>query len=439
MIKRLAIAALSAVACLAVTGPSALASSHREAPLISQDPEADLTDLYAWVDQHNSGKVDLILNAVPFELPSGAPNYYQFGNNVEYDVNIDRNGDGVADVTYRFRFTRHVRNGGTFLYNLGAVTSLPSDNLNVYQTYTMTKIERSSNGTVTSSEVMASNVPVVPNNVGPRSMPNFPALVSQGVHNFGPDAAGKVWAGQADDPFFLDLGGIGDLLNIRAQGTAPDAIAGFNVQSIAIQVPKTWLVGSTPTIGIWGDTMRQNFNVLTGVGSGDWRQVERLGNPLVNEVLIPLGKKDYWNQQSPKNDSQFNTYFLNPGLAGLLGAPATGRTDILSIFQTGVPKLNYTGSHYAEELRLNTSIAPSAHPNPLGVLGGDLAGFPNGRRLADNATDIELKALAGALLGKDVSGVSQGVVRNDESFLSQFPYIGIAHSGFAAIHQMPTP
>ena len=206
-----------------------------------------------------------------------------------------------------------------------------------------------------------------------------------------------------------------------------------------MQVPKSWIVGSKPTVGIWADTMRRNINVLTGGGSGSWVQVERLGNPLVNEVLIPLAKKDDWNHKTPATDSQFDTYFLNPGLAGLLGAPATGRTDILSVFQTGVSGLNNTGSHHAEMLRLNTSIPPSAHPNPLGVLGGDNAGFPNGRRLADNATDIELKALAGALLGNDTSGVSQGVTRNDVPFMGQFPYTGIAHSGFEAIHQLPTP
>jgi hypothetical protein len=436
MLKRLALASVMGAACLAVSAAPAFASSHREAPLISQDPEADLTDIYAWVDQHSPSKVDLIMNAVPFELPSGAPNYYGFGTNVIYDVNVDRNGDGVADVTFRFRFARHVRNGDTFLYNLGEVDSVTSANLNVRQTYTLTKIVHSGGGTA--SRVVARGIPVVPNNVGPRSMPDFATLVRQGVHRFAGGTA-KVWAGQADDPFFLDLGGIGDLLHIRAQGSAPDAIAGFDVQSIALQVPKTWLVGKHPTIGIWGDTMRRNVNVLTGGGFGSWVQVERLGNPLVNEVLIPLSAKDLWNHRRPSGDSRFDTYFLNPGLAGLLGAPATGRTDILAVFQTGVPKLNFTGGHHAEELRLNTSIAPSATPNPLGVLGGDLAGFPNGRRLADNATDIELKALAGALLGKDTSGVSQGVTRNDVPFLSQFPYIGIAHSGFEAIHQLPTP
>jgi hypothetical protein len=437
MLKRLCMMALLGFACLVVSGGTALASSHREAPLISQDPEADLTDVYAWVDQHDAGRVNLIMNAVPLELPSGAPTYYGFGTNVRYDFNVDRNGDGRPDVTYRFQFKRHVRNGGTFLYNLGAVNSITSANLNVHQTYTVWKITwHDGHG---SSKVVARNVPVVPNNVGPKSMPNFAALVSQGVKHFGRDGAGKVWAGQADDPFFLDLGGIGDLLHIRAQGTAPDAIAGFNVQSVAVQVPKQWLVGKSPTIGIWSGTQRRNINVLSGGGFGSWKQVERLGNPLINEVLIPLAKKDRWAQATPRHDSQFNTYLLNPGLAGLLGAPATGRTDVLAVLHTGVKGLNFTGPHFADELRLNTSIAPSANPNPLGVLAGDTAGFPNGRRLADNVTDIELKVLAGALLGKDTSGVSQGVTRNDVPFTGSFPYLGIAHSGFEAIHQLPTP
>jgi hypothetical protein len=430
-------AALVGVACLAVSGGTALASSHREAPLIAQDPEADLTDLYAWVDGHSPNKVDLIMNAVPLELPSGAPNYYGFGTNVRYDVNVDRNGNGVPDVTYRFVFKRHVRNGETFLYNLGPVSSITSKNLNVRQTYSVWRIVRRHGKA--HSRLVAHNIPVVPNNVGPKSMPNFAALVSQGVKSFGKGKAGKVWAGQADDPFFLDLGGIGDLLHIRAQGTAPDALGGLNVQSIALQVPKAWLVGKSPTIGIWGATQRRNINVLSGGGLGGWKQVERLGNPLVNEVLIGLGDKNKWAQTTPRNDRQFNHYLLNPGLAGLLGAPATGRTDVLAVLHTGVKGLNFTGPHFSDELRLNTSIAPSDHPNPLGVLAGDTAGFPNGRRLADNATDIELKVLAGALLGKDTSGVSQGVTRNDVPFMGSFPYIGIAHSGFEAIHQLPTP
>jgi hypothetical protein len=284
------------------------------------------------------------------------------------------------------------------------------------------------------STIIARGLPVVPNNVGPRSMPSFPALVHQGVRRI--DGGIRTWAGQTDDPFFLGLGQIGDLVNIKPKGTAVDTLRGYNTQAIALQVPKADLTAKgRPTIGIFGDTQRRSMtNVLTGRGHGPWRTIERLGMPLTNEVLIGLDDKDRWNQANPAKDRQFDHYFLNPVLAAVLGAPATHRTDILTVFQTGVPKLNKTGGPHADFLRLNTGIAPARKPSQLGVLGGDTSGFPNGRRLSDDVVDIELKVVAGALLGKDTSGVSDNVQQNDEAFEGRFPYLAIANPGLLSTH-----
>ena len=438
-LRRAATLGTAALAVLALGGPAALGSSHREAPLISQDPMADLNDVYAWVDKQNTNKINLVMTAVPLEEAGDAPNYYGFGENVRYDLNVDNSGDSRVDITYRFTFTNHVRNGETFLYNTGPVTSLTDPDLNQYQTYNLVRIAWNANGTVKSQTPVRSNTPVVPNNVGPTSMPNFPALVAEGTKGI-MNGTGKVWAGQTDDPFYIGLSQIGDLVSLQPQGDATDTVGGFNTQAIALQVPKSAIVKSgKPNIGIWADTERRTFtNVLTGAGSGDWRQIERLGMPLTNEVLIGLEDKDRWNQARPFNDAQFDSYFLNPGIAAFAGGPATGRTDILAIFLTGLDGLNKTGNVHADFLRLNTSIAPSATENPLGVLGGDNAGFPNGRRLGDDVVDIELQALAGETLGTP-SDLSDGVQENDVSFESSFPFLGMAHSGFEHDHHLATP
>jgi hypothetical protein len=428
---------VTGMAMLALTATPAFASSHREAPLIKDDPAADLTDVYAWRDARNSSKLNLLMSAVPLQEPGDAPNYYDFGETVRYDMNVDNDGDARADLTWRFTFDRQIRNPDTFLYNTGAITSLADRDWNIRQTYTVRKITWRDNGRVAGSTVLGRNIPIVPNNIGPTSTPNYARLVAQGVRMVGPAKHTTVWAGQTDDPFFLDLAAIGDLVNVRPAGRAPDTLGGFNVQSIAMQVfiDKVAKKGH-PTIGVWADTERQNIDVLTGGGIGAYRQVERLGNPLVNEVIIPLRYKDRWNHRLPAGDRFFDRYFLNPGLAAVLGAPAENRKDILAVFHTGVPGLNATGGPHADMLRLNTSIKPTARPNPLGVLGGDLAGFPNGRRLTDDTVDIELQALVGELIGNP-NDVSDGVNENDVRFLSRFPYLALSHSGFQHRHHLP--
>ena len=446
MLKRAVTLGLTgALAAAAITASPAAASSHREAPLISNDPVADLADTFMWVDQKDPSKINLVMTANPLENPADAPNYYGFGQNVRYQFNIDNNGDARTDIAYRVTFKTHVRNKGTFLYNIpgNPVTSLLDSGLNVVQTYNVDRINYGRRGRVKSTVRLATNQPTVPNNVGPVSMPDYPQLVKFGTKSLR-FHAGKVWAGQTDDPFFIGLGDIGDSLHVKPKGVAKDSLGGMNVQTIALQVPKSRIVKKGhPTIGMYAETERQAFtSELGGTGRGNWVQIERLGNPLVNEVLIPLGLKDHWNHVDPSSDRQFDQFFLRPQLAAALGDTHTPRNDILAILETGLPGLNFTGKVHADMLRLNTSIEPTAmgHESPLGVLGGDLAGFPNGRRPLDDVTDIELRALAGATDTPAIANsTSDGVQRNDESFETTFPYLAIAQSGVAGIHQMPTP
>jgi hypothetical protein len=435
------LAAFALLSLLAIGASPAFASSHREAPLITGDPEADLNDVYAFRDFAHPGKVNFIITAYPLEEPGDAPNYYTFGKNVRYNLNIDRNGDARPDITYRFTFSTHVRNGDVFVYNLpgNQVTSLNDDGLNVYQTYDVTKVRYNASGGIASVMRVANDVRAVPNNVGPASMPNFQALVDAGVKSFG--TGNSVWAGQTDDPFFLDLGAIGDSVSVRNPGF--DTLGGFNTQAIALQVPISAVqADGHPTIGLWASTERRNnVNILTGKGSGAWRQIERLGMPLTNEVLIGLDDKDHWNQVMPANDAQFKNYLLNPVLAAVLGAQATNRTDILATFDKGLaPAGNVTGGPLADELRLNLTKAPTnpASASREGLLGGDVDGFPNGRRLGDDIVDIELQVVAGALIGNP-NMVGDSVDTNDVNFRSSFPYLGTAHSGAEVAGHMFVP
>jgi hypothetical protein len=432
MLKRVLAAGIALLAMLAMGSASAFASSHREAPLISADPQADLNDLYAWRDFADPTKLNFAITAYPLEEPGDAPNYYGFGDNVRYDLNIDKNGDARPDITYRLRFTTHHRNGSVFVYNLpgATVTSLTDPDLLVYQTYSLQRINWGRSGRIASSHMLVTSGHVVPNNVGQNSMPNYSSLMAAGVT---PIAGGaKVWTGQADDPFFLDLGAIGDSVHVRNPGF--DTLGGYNAQGIALQVPISAVTSTGhPTIGIWADTQRQQgTNLLNGRGSGQWVQIERLGMPLTNEVLIGLDDKDHWNAVRPTGDAQFSHYLLNPVLAAVLGAPATHRTDILATFDKGLaPVNNVTGGPLADELRLNTTAPPTApgSQNRLGALGGDADGFPNGRRLRDDTVDIELQVVAGALIGHPNS-VGDSVNGNDVAFGSSFPYLAKPHSGF---------
>jgi len=409
------------------------ASSHREAPLISGDPQADNTDVYAFVSPDAPDTVTLIASFLPFEDPAGGPNFYKFGDNVVYEIKIDNNGDGVEDISYQFRFTSQTVNPNTFLYATGPINSLDDPNRNLYQTYTVTRVE---NGRAVSS---AGPMRTMYDNVGPASTPNYGGNGS-GIVEFrqADGSTGRVFAGQTDDAFFLDLR-VFDFLyggNLSEAGT--DSLAGFNVHSIALQVPKSSLRASSPIIGVWSTTSRQATTTRaagTETSTGTFVQVSRLGMPLVNEVVIPLGQKDKWNGSNPTGDGQFLSFVTDPEVPKLLQAvygiqaPATPRNDLVSVFLTGVEGLNKpAGVKPGEMIRLNTDIGPTASPARLGVLAADLAGFPNGRRLTDDVIDITLQAAVGVLGGVKTT-LGDGVDRNDVPFRTTFPYIAQPHSG----------
>jgi hypothetical protein len=410
------------------------ASSHREAPLISADPLADNTDVYAFMSPDAPDMVTLIASFVPFEDPAGGPNFYKFGDNVLYEIKIDNNGDAVEDITYQFRFTSQVSNPNTFLYNTGPIKSLDDPNRNLYQTYTVTRIE---NGRTVFT---AGPMRTMYDNVGFASTPNYGGNGS-GIYEFrqADNSVGRVFAGQTDDPFFLDLR-VFDLLyggNLSEVGT--DSLAGFNVHSIALQVPKSSLRAGSPVIGVWSTASRPATTTRAAgseTSSGAFVQVSRLGMPLVNEVVVPYGKKDVWNGSKPSDDGQFLSYVTDPEVPKLLQllynvpAPSTPRNDLVQVFLTGVPNLNQpSGVKPAEMLRLNTDIAPTASPARMGVLANDIQGFPNGRRLTDDVIDITVQAAAGILTGARVSTLGDGVDRNDVPFRASFPYLAFPHSG----------
>jgi hypothetical protein len=459
---------------LALAGPrpnAAVASSHREAPVISEDPVADNVDTYAFVSPDRPDTVTLIANYIPLEEPAGGPNFSKFGDDVLYALHVDNDGDADEDVTYEFRFKSEVRNGNTFLYNTGPITSLDDEDWNVRQSYTVTRVADRGRG-----EVLGENLPTPPVNVGPRSTPNYPALASAAVSEL--PGGIKVFAGQRDDPFFVDLGSVFDLAGLRPFNSlhvlplpempGVDGVGGFNTHTIAIQVPISQLtVFGRPTIGVYASASRQSVTILERDGTrranGRWQQVSRLANPLINEVVIPLGQKDRWNAEDPKGDSQFVGRYTEPEVTRLENAlypvlddaPETGRGDLVAVLLTGVPGLNFTGTTQADLIRLNTSIAPSGPVgtgNRLGALGGDLAGFPNGRRLEDDTPDIELRAFAcgyGPVVGPIVESfgfcdgnanrspnnlLGDGVDANETPFLTAFPYVATPHQGYEHGH-----
>jgi len=415
----------TALASLAPT--QAIASSHREAPLISGQPQYDNTDLYAFVSPDRPDTTTLIANWIPFEDPAGGPNFYKFATDARYDINIDTDGEGGADLTYRWTFKDRVRNGNTFLYNTGPVTSLDDQDLNFRQTYDLQLVRRKG-GIFQSSTTLLKDVPVAPSNVGRASMPDYATLRNQAVRPV--PGGGNVFAGQADDSFYLDLR-VFDLLyggNLSEVGN--DTLRGYNVNTVAIQVPSELLRSNDkqPIIGVWTTTSR-------GSALSDFRQVSRLGMPLVNEVVIPRKDKDKFNASVPWKDAQFAKYVTTPELPKLIQAiygipaPAEPRNDLVQVFLTGVPGLNQPPKvRPAEMLRLNTSIPPSASPKRLGVLDGDNAGFPNGRRLTDDVVDISLQVVEGELLGKK-NDLGDAVDANDKAFGSAFPYVALPHSG----------
>ena len=449
-----------------LTNINAFASSHREAPMISGDPKVDATDLYAFVSPDKTDTVTLIANYIPFEEPAGGPNFDSFDDKALYEINVDNNGDAKPDIIYQFRFKTTVGNPNTFLYNVGAIESLTDPDWNVRQTYTLTKVE---NG---ESTVLGTDLLSPPVNIWPKSTPNYAALQASTINTL-PNGI-KVFAGQSADPFFVDLGATFDLLSIRKlpgnAGGGINTTKGFNVHSLALQIPIAQLTKNkvVPTdatngdsvIGVWTTASRMSTRVLNTNGTqdntGPWVQVSRLGAPLVNEVVVPLGAKDLFNGSKPENDAQFANGVTDPEVGKLLLAlyniqvppqwafgSASARDDLVAIFLTGIPQLTQPMNVVpSEELRLNVAIAPTASPNRLGVLGGDAAGYPNGRRLTDDVIDISLQAVAGAAYPLFHTGfvadatwlkLGDGVDATDSVLRTTFPYMGLPNRGFESV------
>jgi hypothetical protein len=442
----LAVTGALAVAAFAGFGPvSSVASSHREAPLVSADPPIDATDLYAFVPDSAPNKVALVGSWIPFEEPAGGPNFYLWAARTNYDINIDNDGDARADIIYRWRFTTHHRNPDSFIYNNGPVTSLNDENLLIYQTYDLTRIKGDN------SVRLLDNARVVPSNVGEASMPGYNAdLFDAGVKSAGNGRSS--WVGQSDDAFFLDLR-VFDLLYGGDFGEAgDDTLDGFNVNTMVLQVPKSQLRGPDDgVIGVWTTASRPSIRIQGSDGSLQWKgdnvQVSRLGMPLVNEVVVPIGFKDYFNGSNPLGDAAYLPKVNDPELPHLINAvyglevPDTNpamdgvqRSDLVKVFLTGLPGLNKpTHVRKSEMLRLNMDIDPCTSTcSTLGAIAGDTAGFPNGRRLTDDIIDIALRVVEGVLIpGHDTGadGLADGVGENDSAFLGTFPYVAYPHSG----------
>ncbi|HYO77200.1 MAG TPA: DUF4331 domain-containing protein [Thermoanaerobaculia bacterium] len=459
------------LSALLVLATAAFGSSHREAPLITEDPTHDNTDVYAFRSPDSPNTITIIANYIPLQEPSSGPNFYNFSQDGVYEIHIDNNGDAREDITYQFRFRTDVRNPQTFLYNVGPVTTLDDADLNVRQFYTVNRITGQRRGG--NSTTMGAQFQVAPYNIGPKSTPDYASLANAAIGNL--TGGGRVFAGPRDDPFFVDIGAIVDLLTLRPlqqlhkvppvaqSANGVDGLRGFNVHTIAIQVPITQLVngGNAPSgptspnavIGVWATASRSRVTILNAGASGrqtvgGTQQVSRLGMPLVNEVVLPLAFKDIFNASEPSGDAPlftsnatFRNRILNPELATLINAlygvsvPPAPRNDLVQVYLTGIPGVNQPPNVTpAEMLRLNVALPVTAQPNRLGALANDAGGFPNGRRLGDDVVDISLRVVAGVLVpGFDREPnklLTDGVNENDRAFLSTFPYVALPHQGF---------
>ncbi|MFF1452480.1 DUF4331 domain-containing protein [Streptomyces sp. NPDC058274] len=423
----LAAGGLAAAGVTALEPGAAAASSHREAPLISGQPQYDNTDVYAFVSPDKPDTTTIVANWIPFEEPAGGPNFFTFAEDAHYDLHIDNNGDAQGELIYRYTFKTHRKNGDTFLYNTGPVTSLDDPDLNITQSYDIDLLRLHDQKLISRTKV-ADDIPVAPSNVGKASMPHYSTLRDQAVYKLA--GGSTTFAGQADDPFFLDLRVFDLLYGGDLSEVGRDTLKGYNVNSIALQVPTDMIQESAeqPIVGIWSTTERKDAH-------GDWTQVSRLGMPLVNEVVNPQKDKDKFNASAPWDDAQFLKNVTNPELPKLIEAiykikaPTEPRNDLVDVFLKGVEGLNQP-PHVtpAEELRLNTSIKPTASPKRLGVLDGDNAGFPNGRRLTDDVIDASLQVVEGELVGSK-NDLGDAVDKNDKKFGHSFPYLAQPTSG----------
>jgi hypothetical protein len=469
--------ALAVVAMLAAPPAQLFASSHREAPITALDQKADITDWYAFVSPEHPDHVVMILNVDPFLEPANGPNYFPFDPNVLYEMKIDNDHDGVEDVTFQFRFTTQIRQPGVFTGFVGNLAGIPaitalsgpgSEGLSLSQTYTVTMVTKHGQQQIGQGQTLFA----VPSNVGPRTMPDYNSLRAQGIYNL-PNGI-SVFAGTVADPFFIDLGAAFDSLNFRMavgggvltavvdgddqHNYAPNTLSGYNVNSIVLEVPISLLTvdgkmhaagEKEAVIGTYGTTSRPRVTVLrdnTVNANGGFVQIQREGNPLINELIIGTGSKDRFSMDDPSNDSQFANFFLNPLLAQIFGSigipvPPAPRLDLLPLVQYNAPMCPGCGAQdagpIADLMRLNTGIPPTpfAMAKRLGFIAGDNAGYPNGRRPLDDVVDISARAVAGILVGpKYNTPIGDGVNTAATPLPATFPFVAPAYSGRDSVH-----
>ena len=439
-------------------------SSHREAPNIMLDPAADNTDTYAFTADDAQAALTVVANWAPGGNPANGPNFFRFDDRARYYINIDNTGEGKADIRYRFVFKTKV-SATSYRHSEVGVRSFEDSRFFQPQRYSIIR-EDLKNGKMTGERTIATDVPVAPSNSGPKSFPNYAKVASEAIKVIG---GSKYFAGQRDDAFFIDLGTAFDNINIRlatgSTGGGTDTQADTSIQTITMQVPESDVTrdqkpvagpdAPNATVGVWASTDRRKLQVTnarfdTNKGSrGSWVQVSRLANPLVNELFVPTGSKDAYNKTRPNtDDARIKKFLLTPEFARQinsqtseilplpipldLGVPTTDRTDLVQAFLTGMPGLNQIDKDNpvpTDTLKLNMGIPPTRTPNRFGVIGGDRAGFPNGRRLEDDATDIYVQLVGGFLKNNKISA-GDGVDQNDKPFLAAFPYQAPPTSGF---------
>jgi hypothetical protein len=499
---RTALTATAAVAML--LSQVGFAANHREAPITALDHKADITDVYAFVSYGGptaGTHVTLIMGVDPLLEPANGPNWFPFDPDILYEIKVDNNNDAVADVTFQFRFQTEQRLPNLFQVYAGVpggatapanspppvlpgtlivpprIASFGDPGLGQRQSYRVRMIKDGFATDLTTGAPLYA----VPANPGPRTM-NYDALFNAGIYNVGGGV--NVFAGTTDDAFWIDLGGAFDTLNTSKGppvlsaaedaafvNLAADTVSGYAVNSIAIEVPITLLTrtgaiepasSTAATIGVWATTSRPRTTVrrapLPDASSGTYHQVQRMGNPLINELLVGTGFKNRFSMEQPKNDSLFASFFLDPALArvvnaltaGVVAIPSPPRTDLLPVV-TYAPPIAAAGTPpgpVADLLRLNTGVAPthpaSAQFTRLGLLGGDPAGFPNGRRLQDDVTDLALRLVVGGVLAGPPFSTSpintklgDGVNVNDVPYRASFPYLANAPAGRNRRHVDP--
>jgi hypothetical protein len=471
-VKKLSMAAACGAAVLAALIATSLSSgsSHREAPNIMLDPSADNTDVYAFTANDAPDKLTVVANWVPGGNPANGPNFFRFDDRARYYISIDNTGDGKADIRYRFVFKTKVSDS-SYRQALVGVRSFDDPRLQQSQRYSIVR-EDYTDGKPAGERTIAADLPVAPDNAGPKSFPKYNQVAAEAIRVIGDS---KYFAGQRDDAFFVDLGAAFDNINLRllsgSTGAGTDTQADTSIQTITMQVPESDVTrdhkqvsgpdADDATVGVWASTERRKLQVTNARfdsnsgARGGWVQVSRLGTPLVNELFIPTGLKDAYNKMRPDtDDARIKKFLLTPEFArqinalpdellnnevGVpiklpikLGVPETDRTDLVEAFLTGMPGLNQIDKDNpvaTDTLKINMGVPPTRTPNRFGVIGGDRAGFPNGRRLEDDAVDIFVQ-LAGGFLKNNKLSAGDGVDQNDKPLLDSFPYQAAPTSGF---------